>query len=278
MPACHSLLKCPQHIFKLRYVFCNDNNELIAAHSVYLAMFTEAAFHTICSRPYKLISCYMSKRIICSLEPVKIHGNIYPFLTKIELVYVLLIRTSVITSGEFVRIRCIPEFFFFIFLFHDLRQHIHHTTRSQNQVYSNYKNSQKASLLIIRILYHYSNNICPLLLLHTPIMPHINTVNFQAYFTAVCSSGYDLCIRICNQYLHIFIHWHIRNYVRNLILPDLVQKPFWLNTNLNHFVSGFIPGNRVHHFFSFGRIRRHILTHSKLLIRKHWLEIFHLFS
>ena len=278
MPAFHSLLKCSQKVFKLRYIFCNDDNELVTAHSVYLAMFTETVLHTIRSCPYKLITCRMSEGIISVLESINIHRNIHPLLSKVELVYVLLICTSVVTPGKFVRIRRITEFLLFVLLFHDLRQHIYHTARSQSQIYSNYKNSKKTSLQIIRILYHYSNNICPVLFLHAPIIPHINAVNFLSYFAAVCSSGYDLCICIRNQNLHSLVNRHIRNYIRNLILLGLVKKAFRLNADLDHFVSRFIPGDRIHHFFSLGSIRRNVLTHGKLLILKHWFKICHLLS
>ena len=67
-------------------------------------------------------------------------------------------------------------------------------------------------------------------------------------------------------------------YIRDLILLGLVKKAFRLNADLDHFVSRFIPGDRIHHFFSLGSIRRNVLAHGKLLILKHWFKICHLLS
>ena len=101
--------------FHLAWILCNDHCKFISTNSVYLSILMKAVSHAICRCAYKFISGGMSKRIIYVFETVDIHGNIDPFFMKIKTVYGCFVSMSVKTFCEFIGIRCIDQFLFFIF-------------------------------------------------------------------------------------------------------------------------------------------------------------------
>ena len=102
MPLCNTPVKAFYYALKFLCISGDDHNKLISSDSVDISILSKTFPHTIGRCTYKFIACSMSKRIIYMFQVIKIHGNIYPFLAEIKVVYPFFVCMSVKASCKFI--------------------------------------------------------------------------------------------------------------------------------------------------------------------------------